>query len=128
MYVLRRIIEPAIQFSVTTDGRAQNLELRSARGSVRRENNTPGRNNEWRGMTEGRDGGRCSGGACSGSNAAPLAHGYDGPGVALAVARPGRSPIPLSGMRTASAARVLVHVPPATLESSSRLPGSVIYL
>ena len=39
-------------------------------------------------MTEGRDGGRCSGGACSGSNAAPLAHGYDGPALrpaALAV-------------------------------------------
>ena len=82
-------------------------------------------------MTEGRDGGRCSGGACSGSNAAPLAHGYDGllRPAALAVARlrPGRSPIPLSGMRTASAARVgILHVP-ASLESS-RLPGSVIYL
>ena len=89
-------------------------------------------------MTEGRDGGRCSGGACSGSNAAPLAHDYDGPALRPAaapgavgggaVARPGRSPIPLSGMRTASAARV--DLPPATLESSSRLhvPGSVIYL
>lgn len=80
-------------------------------------------------MTEGRYGGRCSGGACSGSNAAPLAHGYDGPlrPAALAVAarlRALRSPIPLSGMRTASAARVIV---PASLESS-RLPGSVIYL
>ena len=80
-------------------------------------------------MTEGRDGGRCSGGACSGSNAAPLAHGYDGllrPAARrwLAVARaPWKVSYPSIGDEN-SLGRPCT---PASLESS-RLPGSVVYL